>query len=262
MDQPGRWRLVVSGVLLTLVSLAARAQPPHWQQPDYLQHSFMTLALASEDGLAQPVVHKWRQPLRLFIDHQVPDQSLHEQLLRAHTDHLSQITGHPIAYVVQAERANVRVIFTREQALYRQVLRYSGPASAEASRTAVCLAGIQANRAAEIVRATVYIPVDRARQRGKLLACIVEEITQVMGLANDSDQVYPSIFNDHSVDQLITGLDELLLRILYDPRIRPGMGREGLRQPLGQVIADLQQRQLIGTAAQRVRTQGRLYHLW
>ncbi|MFQ5566793.1 MAG: DUF2927 domain-containing protein [Paracoccaceae bacterium] len=54
-------------------------------------------------------------------------------------------------------------------------------------------------------------------------ACLHEEIVQLLGLANDHPEVRPSIFNDDGEFALLTEHDEHLLRILYDPRLRPGM---------------------------------------
>jgi hypothetical protein len=54
-------------------------------------------------------------------------------------------------------------------------------------------------------------------------ACIHEELAQGFGLANDSPQARPSIFNDDQEFGLLTTHDEMLLRMLYDPRLRTGM---------------------------------------
>jgi len=53
--------------------------------------------------------------------------------------------------------------------------------------------------------------------------CIIEEMTQSLGLLNDDPRVQPSIFNDDGTYLTLTTHDEFLLRILYDRRIRPGM---------------------------------------
>jgi len=55
------------------------------------------------------------------------------------------------------------------------------------------------------------------------LSCIHEELTQGLGLPNDSPRARPSIFNDDEEFALLTDQDELLLRILYNPALRPGM---------------------------------------
>ena len=55
------------------------------------------------------------------------------------------------------------------------------------------------------------------------LSCIHEELAQGMGLANDSPDARPSIFNDDEEFAYLTAHDERLLKMLYDPRLRPGM---------------------------------------
>ncbi|PPR70354.1 MAG: hypothetical protein CFH02_00106 [Alphaproteobacteria bacterium MarineAlpha3_Bin1] len=53
-------------------------------------------------------------------------------------------------------------------------------------------------------------------------ACVVEEMTQVLGLPNDSNAVKPSIFNDLSHYFELTPHDRLMVKMLYDP---PHYGR-------------------------------------
>ena len=55
------------------------------------------------------------------------------------------------------------------------------------------------------------------------LSCFHEEIAQGLGLANDSPTARPSIFNDDEEFALLTSQDEVMLRILYDPALQPGM---------------------------------------
>jgi hypothetical protein len=54
-------------------------------------------------------------------------------------------------------------------------------------------------------------------------ACIEEEVIQSLGLRNDGEEVRPSRFNDDQEFALSTRHDELLLQILYDPRLKAGM---------------------------------------
>jgi hypothetical protein len=55
------------------------------------------------------------------------------------------------------------------------------------------------------------------------LSCYHEELAQGLGLAADSPLARPSIFNDNQEFALLTRLDLLMLRLHYDPRLRPGM---------------------------------------
>ncbi len=84
-------------------------------------------------------------------------------------------------------------------------------------------------------------------------ACLHEEIVQILGLANDHPEVRPSIFNDDGEFALLTEHDEHLLRILYDPRLEPGM-TAGEAMPIVRRIAagialDRPPAQLAGGAA-------------
>ena len=67
-------------------------------------------------------------------------------------------------------------------------------------------------------------------------ACIHEEIAQGLGLSNDSPAARPSIFNDDDEFALLTRHDELLLEILYDPRLPLGAGPQEAR-PIVEAIA-------------------------
>ncbi|WP_415184931.1 DUF2927 domain-containing protein [Phaeovulum sp.] len=68
------------------------------------------------------------------------------------------------------------------------------------------------------------------------LSCLHEELAQGLGLANDSPRARPSIFNDDEEFALLTRHDELLLRILYDRRLTPGM-TEAEARPIVETIA-------------------------
>nr|WP_226549443.1 DUF2927 domain-containing protein [Celeribacter naphthalenivorans] len=70
-------------------------------------------------------------------------------------------------------------------------------------------------------------------------SCFHEEITQGLGLANDSPYARPSIFNDDEEFALLTRHDELLLRILYDRRLAPGMRPETARPIATQIAYEL-----------------------
>ena len=69
------------------------------------------------------------------------------------------------------------------------------------------------------------------------LSCVHEEMAQAMGLPNDSPDARPSLFNDSLEFALLTEHDAILLRMLYDPRLRPGMTAEEAR-PLLPAIAE------------------------
>ena len=71
------------------------------------------------------------------------------------------------------------------------------------------------------------------------LSCLHEEIAQGLGLPNDSPSARPSIFNDNDEFALLTRQDELMLRMLYDPRLRPGMSLSDARPIIAAMAAEL-----------------------
>ena len=71
------------------------------------------------------------------------------------------------------------------------------------------------------------------------LSCIHEELAQAMGLPNDSNAARPSIFNDDEEFALLTRQDELMLRMLYDSALRPGMDEVEARPVVEALAAKL-----------------------
>ncbi len=59
----------------------------------------------------------------------------------------------------------------------------------------------------------------------ELAHCLLEELAQSLGLPNEDDRVAPSIFNDSLHLTSLSLIDKVLLRLVYDPRMRPGLPR-------------------------------------
>ena len=235
---------LIALILLAGVPLARAGDNAHWKSVDYLVDAFVEIALNSEYEAKRRQVRKWTAPINYALIHQAGDAALHERLIRTHFAHLAELTGLSFTPATSLDAANYLVVLTSESRLKDDLQRYFGWNSAEQRerffRETVCLGIFNSSRRnGRITRAVVIIPVDRARARGKLPACVVEELTQVLGLPNDSDKVYPSIFNDHSTDVFLTGLDLLLLRMLYDPRISHGMEEAALRPLLHSIAAEI-----------------------
>lgn len=77
------------------------------------------------------------------------------------------------------------------------------------------------DEAGVILAAVIFIRTDLSARW--IESCLEEELAQVMGLPNDHPDVSPSVFNDDEEYALLTRHDELLLKILYDQRLAPGM---------------------------------------
>lgn len=219
-----------------------------WQKKPFIMNSFYEVALGSEYEKVPLIVNKWNKPVRIYVEHQVGDVSLHNQLLNAQINDLKKITGLDIRRVKSRKQANVYYYFTSQKRFPALVKKVSGQGVWANSRGAVCLASMNVDALGNVQQAAVYIPVDRARMQAKLVACVVEELTQILGLPRDSDQVYPSIFNDRTPNALLTGLDIILLQLLYHPKVKSGMGKPALAPVLSELIAEMQRNGMIKKA--------------
>ncbi|MCH1930875.1 DUF2927 domain-containing protein [Shewanella sp. A25] len=229
-----------------------------WKNPAFILQAFDEVALKNEYDRDNHRVRKWRDPVRVFIEHRVGDQALHTQLVQMHLAHLAEITGHPFSVVDKLSDANLHLVFTRQSLWTEDVARLMGQSAVDKIHGSVCMGTFGLNAQSEINRAWIVIPVDQAQMHGKLVACVVEEITQTLGLPNDSEKVFPSIFNDKTPQNLLSGLDYILLKLLYSDAIKPGMTGAEAKPILQQLIQRWQKDGTIGGADKRVR-EGKLY---
>lgn len=178
-------------------------------------------------------LRRWAGPVRMgtIFGNSVPPSQRSEDTtaIRTYARRLGQITGHP---VMSFGPPNFIVIVASEDdrgaALDAAAARVPGitPESLNAlrslSRDTYCVVAAYA-AGSDANTYTAAVAVIRAENPGILrLSCIHEELAQGLGLANDSD-ARPSIFNDDDEFALLTKHDELLLKMLYDPRLKTGM---------------------------------------
>ena len=245
-----------------------RPKAVEWQSPSYIQKAFNEIALKNEYHKTQQRIIKWQKPIFYqFVYHNLPQNSVIEELFNTHLQHLQQITQHPIQLISgkqsasnKQQRPNLLINLTKDSDYGHIIQQVSKSRVENIERESHCMGSFTLNAQHQINQAVVIIPVDHVYSRGLLVSCIVEETTQVMGLPNDSDWVNPSIANDVSKIELLTGLDYLLLKILYDPRLQAGMRLSQSQPIIKNIIDGLQKNDLIESAQQQVNKHG-LYPL-
>lgn len=205
-------------------------------------------------------VRKWTAPVTVWIDHQVAEQDLHTRLVTLHLNDLARITGHPISLATSESHANVIVVFAKFQDMAALTRQLMGGKAESILHGTLCLGNIQTDNRYVIHHASIIIPADQARTKGKLVSCITEELTQMLGLVNDSEAVYPSIFNDKTPNELLTGLDYLLLRLLYHPRVEPGMQTKEVAVTVRDIIGEMTKNGEVADAWRLVK-ESKLYPL-
>ncbi len=195
-------------------------------------------------------LRRWQQPIRvgLVFGPSVDDKQVQQDLrgVRSYARRLASATGHPVT-VTDGSDANLTVLFLNrsEQQMLGHDLTLTQPdlpaelidGLVNSPREAFCNAYTLADADNPDSYDLAFILI-KAEQRGLMrVSCIHEEMAQAMGLPNDSPDARPSIFNDDEEFALLTRHDEVLLRMLYDGRLHPGMTEEEAR-PLLRAIAE------------------------
>lgn len=189
--------------------------------------------LRSQQTLSR--LRRWDSPVRFAVDFgpTVPlaQRAADTDRVTAYVNRLARVTGHPMT-VTGGGSANFHVLILNEgdRRGYESALRALVPGIADSSvraflnldRTTHCLViAFAGGGSSSYSKAVALI---RGEHPDLLrLSCIHEELAQGLGLANDSPAARPSIFNDDEEFGLLTTHDEMLLRILYDARLRAGM---------------------------------------
>jgi len=195
-------------------------------------------------------LHRWVDPVRVNVEFgaSVPlvQRAADRAAIASYVARLSRITGLPMR--MTAWRANHTVLVLnaeeREAAAPRIAALAPGISTAaldSATRMApemyCTVFSFTTGSSAVYTRALTVI-------RGELpemlrLACVHEELAQSLGLVNDYPRARPSIFNDNEEFALLTKQDELMLKMLYDPRLRPGMTLAEARPVIETMAAEL-----------------------
>lgn len=193
-------------------------------------------------------LRRWEHPIRMavgFGDGVANDRRTRDRnAVAAYGNRLSRLTGVPVTQTTEAA-ANFHVLFLDEtdrraaaprlRALVPDLSPTLERALIELDRDTYC--AVLAFSNSEDGAYSRAIAIIRDEHRGVLrTSCLHEELAQGMGLANDSPRARPSIFNDDEEFAFLTTHDELLLKMLYDDRLRSGMTLEQVA-PIAKIIA-------------------------
>lgn len=192
-------------------------------------------------------LRRWQVPVRvgLRFGDSVSDQMRATDTARvgSYLQRLQGLTGHPIRLDDNRPNFWVYIVSEDERQALGPVLRAAMPGLTANDvsgitampRSTYCI--VYAQSAGSSGNYTGAFAVIRAEHPDLLrLSCIHEEIAQGLGLPNDSPQARPSIFNDDEEFALLTTQDEMMLRMLYNPALRPGMA-EAEARPIVETLA-------------------------
>lgn len=182
---------------------------------------------------SESILHRWQSPVRIetIFGAGVPDMQRADDraAVDRYAQRLARITRHPVQAVERGGNFSVLIVTEDERRVIGPMLTRLVP-GIRPRETALIENLDRANYCIVITSdpkddgvITRAVAVIRAELPPLLrLSCIHEEVAQGLGLTNDSATARPSIFNDDDEFGRLTGMDEKLLQMLYDARLRPG----------------------------------------
>ncbi|MEO1536464.1 MAG: DUF2927 domain-containing protein [Pseudomonadota bacterium] len=222
-----------------------------------LAETFMSIAFAKEFSdvgatlvrqETESILRRWEDPVRIeviFGSSVSPMQRADDRAaINRFADRLNRTTGHPVSLVDRDGNFRVLVLSEDERRVAGPTLKRLIPTIRQREidvietlgRESYCLvvAADPGNdgvigQAAAVIRNELPLLLRQS--------CIHEELAQGLGLANDSPNARPSIFNDDDEFGRLTSMDEAMLGILYSSRLQPGMEAEVAR-PIVRSIAN------------------------
>ncbi|SEM96346.1 Protein of unknown function [Pseudorhodobacter antarcticus] len=195
-------------------------------------------------------LRRWDKPLRvgLTFGSSIPKtkRATETARIRSFLNRLSKLTGHPIALATTNINFSLNILNTDEIQALGPTIRRTDPdigapeldAIVNMPQSTYCQVTTSINDDTNLIERA--FAVIRAEHPDLLhLSCLHEEIAQGLGLPNDSPAARPSIFNDDQEFALLTPMDEMMLKMLYNPALTPGMTADQARPIIDQLATAL-----------------------
>ncbi len=219
------------GLLAAALLFAAPAAAAERTVPvDELVSYFDTIVFGSEFadvGEANPVVTKWAKS-RLTVSLMLRATEQHLASVQKNLDDISKWV--PLKFVGvpkdKGSSADIQILFVNGTEMGQvPVPEENRPAlKAIVATNPNCFFLNWKQPKSRIVKALIVANVDR--DIAVLNSCLLEELTQSLGLPNDSDQLRPSIFSDKDRLYELAPQDRMLLYALYHPMMKAGLPRK------------------------------------
>ena len=226
---------------------------------DDLVKYFETIVFKSEFQILPPtrVIKKWTGPLRLAIRafdevvsekegreitrlKQVKVKKPHLKFIKKHLNTLVRATGLKTEDAKKTgEPVNLMINFVPRRQMGNPNLAQADPELLKklAAQGGCYFLMWADNKSGAIKKAVIVVNAERLLIR--INHCLLEEMTQSLGLPNDSNLITASIFSDRSRRTNLTRTDLIILKTLYDPRMKAGLPREQALKTAREIIAEL-----------------------
>lgn len=196
---------------------------------------FLEVALQEEFYKEQKqILRKWKGEIRYQVQGKASEELLEE--LQKIVEELAWLTGLSIKRVISAQNANLIIFFGKGKD-YTLV----EPAAKAYIASNRGLFFFRNNAQGAIKSATLYVETqDKKISLTAQKHLLREELTQVLGLPNDSPRYPKSIFyKPWSLSTQYAPIDRFLIALLYHPELSTGLSAEACAARIDQIFKNL-----------------------
>ena len=221
-------------------TISREGQRKHFDNAE-ITDGFSKIAFGAEFRADRRVdrIRKFDHPVRIFVETRGEPDRRH-QIDSIVADIRSRIKNLDIAVTPTRVDANMIVTLVLDRDLADSIRTIYGAEHArniERSLRPQCLAGFAKDETYRIMRSEVLLVIDEGDF--VFYDCAYEEILQALGPINDDRSVPWSMFNDDVSMGFFDIYDQILLNLLYDPRILPGMTKEEALAVVPKILPDV-----------------------
>ncbi|MBT3532916.1 MAG: DUF2927 domain-containing protein [Rhodospirillaceae bacterium] len=202
--------------------------PPPKLTPEIVARQFEAAAFDDGLGLADPVLMRWTEPVKFFFLSESWGHALPYSIdINRINKRIAEAAGTAVDVVLDFDQANLTVTLLPRRLFYQAIkrLRKKLPNAHQIAATNACFAALsQKQKDGTITAAAIVIATDISEDDRR--HCIPEKFYQIMGLPGDSCVYRPSLVCSQDTVLELQPADELLLAVLYDNELKPGMTKD------------------------------------
>ncbi len=191
---------------------------------------FKTIVFGAEydKKQASTIIYKWQGPVRIYLQYSgVKPNPQYREFIKDHAITLRRVTRLPILLIGNPKLANIKIIFVKRARMGKLKLPQVSPkmltrlASPGGCYFVAYKSGPGKKQAGRIHSSIIVVNAER--DISGINHCLLEEIVQSIGMPNDSNKLRPSIFSDKDRLFELSPVDKIMLRVLYDNKMKMGM---------------------------------------
>ena len=183
---------------------------------------FLSIAFGTEFGGASPVIRKWATDVKIYMA-----DSTYQELNQELNLVINELNG-------LIETISIRRVNTREESnlvLYcgnaDNFVRDYEPATQNVVKNNFGLFWVYWNNQQELIRGNVFVDTQRTQGVSCQRHLLREELTQSLGIMQDSGQFADSIFQQSwTCTNTYAAIDAMVIKLLYHPSVKPGMSKQ------------------------------------